>query len=120
MRRPNRSELRAATWALGATVACGRQLRAGKVDEVRLRTAAALPSAGEVAVRAILRRLPGTCLTRALVLQAWKADHGEPLDVVIGVTAPSTGFAAHAWLDDSIRDGAGFHPLHRLPPPVRT
>lgn len=41
---------------------------------------------GKPAVHAVLRRLPSTCLTRALDLQARKADHGKPLDLLIGVT----------------------------------
>ncbi len=48
---------------------------------------------------AVLRRERYTCLERALVRQAWHAAHGDRRDVIIGVQAPSAGFAAHAWLD---------------------
>lgn len=64
----------------------------------------------------MLRRAPATCLERALVLQAWLAAHGDRRDVVIGVAAPASGFAAHAWVDRE-RDpsSAGFDELTRLP-----
>jgi hypothetical protein len=50
-------------------------------------------------VNAVLRRVPQTCLERALVLQRWHADHGRERDVVIAVRGPARGFSAHAWLD---------------------
>ncbi len=119
MRRPIRDELGVALWTLRATVACRRQLASRELDAVSLPPSARLPAAGGAAVEAVVRRLRGTCLTRALVLQAWRADHGEPFDVVIGVTAPSAGFTAHAWLDHpGAEDGLGFQPLHRVPPRV--
>jgi hypothetical protein len=56
------------------------------------------------------------CLVRASVRQAWYAAHGDLRDVVIGVTAPSGGFAAHAWLDgDAPCHSDGFHELLRRP-----
>ena len=51
-------------------------------------------------VHAILRRLPATCLERAVVLQRWRAAHGDPRDVVVGVSGTRDDFRAHAWLDD--------------------
>jgi hypothetical protein len=42
---------------------------------------------------------------RALILQAWFAAQGDPREVVIGVTPPSKGFKAHAWI-------AGEAPCH--------
>jgi hypothetical protein len=39
------------------------------------------------------------CLPAAIVRQAWFAAHGAKRDLVVGVTAPSGGFEAHAWLD---------------------
>jgi hypothetical protein len=50
-------------------------------------------------VRAALRRRGHPCIERSLVLQAWHAAHGEPRDVIVGVTAPREEFRAHAWLD---------------------
>jgi hypothetical protein len=72
------------------------------------------------AVVATLARTRATCLVRSLVLQRWLADHGEPVDLIIGVTAPSAGFQAHAWLDRAGETGTtGYTELHRLPPPAR-
>jgi hypothetical protein len=51
------------------------------------------------AVEAVLRRTGATCLPAAIVRQAWFAAHGSERDLVVGVTAPSRGFEAHAWLD---------------------
>jgi hypothetical protein len=34
------------------------------------------------------------------VLQRWRAAHGEPRDVVVGVRGTAAAFGAHAWLDD--------------------
>jgi hypothetical protein len=47
-----------------------------------------------------------TCLERALLRQARAAGAGIPRDVIVGVTAPATGFRAHAWLDgDQVEPG---------------
>jgi hypothetical protein len=67
-------------------------------------------------VRAILDRQPATCLERALVLQRWRAAHGDAQEVVVGVLAPSEGFSAHAWLADEPRDGREYRELLRVPP----
>jgi hypothetical protein len=48
------------------------------------------------------------------VLQRWLAAHGAACDVVIGVTAPGGGFAAHAWLDGE-EHGRKYAELTRLP-----
>ncbi|CAN5649373.1 hypothetical protein BH20ACT23_BH20ACT23_14520 [soil metagenome] len=59
-----------------------------------------------------------TCLERATVLQAWYAAQGQRRDLIIGVTAPQTGFRAHAWLDgDPPCHTEGFHELLRRPLP---
>ncbi len=119
MRRPTGVEGWAAAWTVLAVVNCHRQLGAAKVSEVALPSATRFSAAGGQAVPAVLRRLRCRCLVTALVHQAWRADHGDPLDVVIGVTSPSAGFTAHAWLDDDgnlARGGAGFEPLHRVGP----
>lgn len=69
---------------------------------------------------ATLARTRATCLVRSLVLQRWLADQGEQVDLIIGVTPPSAGFRAHAWLDRTGEIGTeGYTELHRLPPPVR-
>jgi hypothetical protein len=54
-------------------------------------------------------------LVTSLVLQRWYADHGEPFDVVVGVTAPSAGFKAHAWLDmPGIAGTSDYQELRRI------
>lgn len=66
-------------------------------------------------VMALLRRSNSTCLVRSLVLQQWYADHGDEIDVIVGVTAPSGGFKAHAWLDiPGTAAGEGFHEMRRI------
>lgn len=68
-------------------------------------------------VDAVLRRQPSTCLERALVRQRWLAAHGQLREVIVGVTAPSAGFAAHAWLDgENDPCDSAFHELTRLAP----
>lgn len=75
-----------------------------------------LPERGRRGVVAVLRRTGASCLVRATVLQAWDLAHGRRRDVVIGVTAPSAGFRAHAWLDgDHPCHSTGFEELTRLP-----
>lgn len=45
------------------------------------------------------------------------AAHGREHDVVVGVTSPSAGFRAHAWLADLDPDPEPYEALLRLPPP---
>ena len=75
-----------------------RNLTAGHV-EVRL-APPALPPTALRGVDAVLRRSRPTCLEAALVRQRWLRAQGVMRDVVIGVTAPSDGFSAHAWLEE--------------------
>ena len=67
-------------------------------------------------MRAVLRRTEDTCLVRSIVLQRWYAAHGEPRDLIIGVTSPDDEFEAHAWLEDEPVDER-FRELLRRPPP---
>jgi len=68
----------------------------------------------------LLRDREDQCLSNALIVQAWRADHGDLVDVVIGVTAPASGFTAHAWLADAAEAAAAGHQeIHRIPPPAR-
>ena len=76
----------------------------------------ALPAAAVRGVEAVLRRARPTCLEAALVRQRWLKGQGMLGDVVIGVTAPSDGFKAHAWPDDpSVSAHEPWHELTRLP-----
>ena len=66
----------------------------------------------------MLRRMNATCLIRSQVGQAWDGAYGRRRDMLVGVTAPSTGFRAHAWLEgDPPCHSEGFSELLRLPPP---
>ena len=98
-RRLTRSNLRAALWALRALRVARRELRAGRWESIELPRVPAVPDSAERAVEAVLRRRGATCLPRAVVRQAWFAARGSARDLVVGVTAPSGGFAAHAWLE---------------------
>lgn len=77
-----------------------------------------LPASAGRGTSAVLRRLPATCLERAVVLQRWRAAHGERHDVVIGVRGSQEEFRAHAWLDDESPglDAGDFRELVRLRP----
>jgi hypothetical protein len=77
-----------------------------------------LPAHATRGVQAVLRRLPHTCLERAFVLQRWKAAHGEPVDVVIGVRGAGEEFAAHAWLAGDVADPEAelYRELRRVAP----
>jgi Transglutaminase-like superfamily len=81
---------------------------------VRLPPPPPLPAVATRGVEGVLRRASATCLERSLVRQRWLAAHGRRVDVVIGVTAPARGFAAHAWLDGDEADG--FAELTRVAP----
>ncbi|MBQ1049528.1 lasso peptide biosynthesis B2 protein [Micromonospora sp. C51] len=90
--------LRIAVWTLRARRRIRRQLVRGGMDAV----APPVPPAGgtddrTVVVRA-LHHAGANCLERSLVLQRWDARQRTARTLVIGVTAPSSGFHAHAWL----------------------
>lgn len=71
-------------------------------------------------VAAVLHRRRARCLERSLVLQTWLAAHGDPRDLIVGVTRPGEDFSAHAWLegeDPCHGTLAGFHEITRRPPP---
>jgi hypothetical protein len=76
-----------------------------------------LPNEAARGVYAVLRRRTDTCLVRSMVLQTWDAAHGRPRDLIVGVTSPSDGFQAHAWLEgDPPCEAEGFRELLRRPP----
>jgi Transglutaminase-like superfamily len=105
-------------WAARAVRRARRQLRTTAPSSVALPRLPQLPPSAERGVRAVLRRQPHTCLERALVLQRWRAAHGDPRDVLIGVRGPATSFSAHAWLEDEDVDPAvgPFEELLRVRP----
>lgn len=75
-----------------------------------------LPDHALRGVHAVLRRRDATCLERSLVLQKWFLRRGVARDVILGVTSPRTGFAAHAWLDGEPGEAGTYHELRRLAP----
>ncbi len=116
MRRPpDIPTLRAALWAQRALLSARRQLRAEELERVALPAPPGLPERAGRGVDALLRRRAHSCLEGALVRQRWLAHLGDDRDVVIGVSAPSESFAAHAWVDGD-PDGGGFAELRRLRP----
>jgi Transglutaminase-like superfamily len=117
-RPPDLPSLRAALWAARAVRHARRQLRTTAPAAVALPRLPHLPASAGRGVTAVLRRQPHTCLERALVLQRWRAEHGDPRDVVIGVRGPARSFSAHAWLEDEQVDPAvgPFEELLRVRP----
>jgi hypothetical protein len=90
---------RAALWTMRALRILRKELPAGRWESIDLPRVPQLPAGAERAVEAALRWSGATCLPRAIVRQAWFAAHGSARDLVVGVTAPSGGFEAHAWLE---------------------
>ena len=114
-RPPDLTSLRALWWAWRSLRRVRDDLAGRPLLEVRVKPPPTLPADAFRGVRYALRRLPGTCLEQALVLQAWHAAQGDPRAVVIGVTA-SRDFAAHAWLDgEPAASGQPYDELLRLP-----
>ncbi len=98
-RRFTVSNLRAAVWTLRALRAARKDLRGGRWESVELPRVPSVPPSSLRAVESVLRRSGAMCLPSAILRQAWFAAHGSQRDLVVGVTAPSRGFEAHAWLD---------------------
>jgi hypothetical protein len=119
VRRIDLPTLRAAAWTGMALVRARRSLKRRGFAGASVAAPPALPAHARRGVLALLRRTPATCLERALVLQRWDAAHGAPVDVVIGVTAPTApggGFRAHAWLATETGPAtAPYREIHRLP-----
>lgn len=95
-----------------------RQLQRSGWEGLELPALPELPSSAGRGVDVVLRRLPATCLERAIVLQRWRAAHGDPRDVIVGVRGSKVDFSAHAWLDDEPVGSADgeYQELVRLPP----
>lgn len=119
LRRADVASLRAALWTFRAARRARRRLRAGGVPAVSLPPVPGVDASARRGVYAVLRRGGYTCLEQALVRQAWDAAHGQPRELVIGVTSPSGGFGAHAWLEgDPARTVEEFVELLRHPAPA--
>lgn len=118
MQRRLLNEIRAGVWAAKAVRSARRQLKTGaEINQVRLEAVPKLSSEAEGGVRQITRRLDATCLERAVVLQRWHAAHGRKKALVVGVTPPSSGFRAHAWLEGEDQSERGFVEFLRYDPP---
>jgi len=100
-------KVRAARWAVRCIV---------RSEPERFPHVPAVSPEDRPGVSLAIRLMRPNCLVRAQVLQAWYLAHGEARDLVIGVTAPSKGFRAHAWLDgDPPCHSEGFEELTRQP-----
>ncbi|MEV6801758.1 lasso peptide biosynthesis protein [Micromonospora rifamycinica] len=99
LRRGGLPAARTALWAGRAVRGVRRQLARHGMTDLRLPAPPCDAAAHRAVVLGVLRRTGATCLERSLVLQRWYGGHLVARTVVIGVTAPSTGFHAHAWLD---------------------
>jgi hypothetical protein len=117
MRRPpGIATLRAALWTGRALRRARAELRDGELRGVALPDPPHVPPHAERGVHAVLRRREHSCLERSLIMQRWRAAHGDARDVVIGTTGVE-GFAAHAWLEGDPDGAARFVELARLPAP---
>lgn len=114
---PGLPTLRAAVWALWALRSL-RQEIAHDGLEVRVVAPPRLAARGVRGVEAVLRRRRATCLERSLIVQRWLLAHGEPHDVVVGVSGGSESMQAHAWVEayDPQAHGEGFSVLTRVAP----
>lgn len=116
-RPPDLASLRAAWWAERALRTARVALAQGEIRNIELPAPPALPASAVRGVAGLLRRREHTCIEGALVRQRWLAAHGEPRAIAIGVTAPSQGFTAHAWLvGEEDAQAPVFHELTRLEP----
>lgn len=116
LRRIDVPTLRAALWTLRALRTVRAQLRRGTIEGVRVPAPPPLTGSDVRGVLAVLRRRPNSCLERSFVLQRWVATFDSAPDIVVGVSSPSDGFHAHAWLDGEPDNADGsFHELMRLP-----
>jgi hypothetical protein len=109
------SSVRAMWWTLRSALAARRQLKRGRrPDAVVLPDPPSLPDNMTRSVRVVTRLLDNTCLERAIVLQKWYAAHGERKSIWIGVSSPSAGFRAHAWLEGETSGNEAFEKLLKV------
>jgi hypothetical protein len=112
-----RSLARATAWAVRARYRAFRSVRRGEVTVNQVPAAPALGQGARPAVTAILLLTGSRCLSRSLVMQRWHEAQGDTFDVVLGVTPPSAGFKAHAWLQAPAASAPenGFTEIRRIP-----
>jgi hypothetical protein len=114
LRRLDIPTLRAALWTLRALRQARRSLRRHGLEGISVTPPPRLPEEAGRGVLAILRRLPNTCLERAIILQCWHAHAGDEREIVIGVQGTGDSFKAHAWLQGETGN-TDFAELLRLP-----
>ena len=108
--RPTR--FAAGVWALIAFAAVRRALRTRNIQDLSVLRPPGLPAAARSSVDLVLTAAGATCLQKAAVMQRWDRAHGRDRKIVIGVTPPSKGFKAHAWLEgDDPCHSDGFYEL---------
>lgn len=108
---------RGVVWAGRAVRQARRELRERSLDELSVELPTGLPPTADAGIHAVLRRLPSTCLERAVVLQRWLAAQGDPREIVIGVMRHDGQFKAHAWVAGEADELApGFQELLRVAP----
>jgi len=120
MRNLSVARVRAAWWTLRVCRAANGLTAKGDLAGLTLRQPPELADRERSTVLAILARRQSSCLVRSLVLQAWDAAHGRPRDLIIGVTAPSEEFRAHAWLEGDRVDRSLYSELTRRGPTSAT
>ena len=91
--------VRTVVWAMASRVRARRFVHVSGLRGLALTPAPPLGLEHARIVGRVLAVTRATCLVRSAVLQRWLADNGQPVDLVVGVTPPSRGFKAHAWLD---------------------
>ncbi|MGZ8783269.1 MAG: lasso peptide biosynthesis B2 protein [Gaiellaceae bacterium] len=115
-RLANPGAWRGAFWAGRAVLQARRQLQRGHLADVSIEPPYRLPATAGMGVHAVLRRLPSSCLERAIVLQRWRTAQGDPREIVIGVLRDENEFKAHAWVDgDGDQLAPAFEELMRVP-----
>lgn len=117
IRRLDLATLRAAWWTFASLRSTRKALRSRPIGDIVVGRPPRLPAHASRGVHAVLKRVPNTCLERALVLQRWLAEQGVERDVVVGVTGRQD-FRAHAWLEGETVDPQ-FQELTRLRSPAR-
>jgi hypothetical protein len=115
-RLTDRGAWRGALWARRAVRDARRQLRDGHLNDLSIAPPHGLPPSADFGIHAVLRRLPATCLERAVVLQRWRTAQGDPREIVIGVLRGEDEFQAHAWVEgEGDRLASAYEELMRVP-----
>ena len=121
-------------WTFCALRRARRQLAAGPLADLDLAGPPTAGGGGSRTVERVLAHRGATCMEAAVVMQRWLAGRGISRDRLIGVSAPGSGFHAHAWLEgggdlvdptgsdagrNARQDGSGLLEIHRRPTPAQ-